>query len=54
MYATSVTKAGTQDCIQDFPPNVFFWGGVGFFEGRNEILLLGEALKFGVIYQNMH
>ena len=26
-----------------------FWGTI--FEGRNEILLLGKALKFGVIFQ---
>ena len=30
------------------PPNV--WGGP-IFEGRNEILLLGKALKFRVIFQ---
>ena len=38
--------------MQDFsaeggPPNV--WGTI--FEGRNEILLLGKAVKFGVIVQ---
>ena len=39
--------------MQDFsveggPQNV--WGGP-IFRGRNEILLLGKALKFGVIFQ---
>ena len=39
--------------MQDFsveggPPNV--WGGP-MFEGRSDILLLGKALKFRVIFQ---
>ena len=34
--------------VERGPPNVW---GVRFFEGRNEILLLGKAIKFGVIFQ---
>ena len=34
--------------IEGGPQNV---GGVRFFEARNDILQLGKALKFGVIFQ---
>ena len=35
--------------VEGAPKNVF-WGGP-IFRGWNEILLLGKALKFGVIFQ---
>ena len=36
--------------VEEDPPNVL---GCPIFEGGNEILLLGKALKFAVIFQKV-